>query len=158
MRNTFLLIIILFTISACNNTTDPYDDCILENIKPNLSDNALTMIAQACAGKFIKVKEEECVERDMTKTELEGLQIYSEIGNIPNYLKFSVHNGNTNAPLSEFKIAISADNFISPQIYRVKTKYKLEPEQAQDDIGLTVATTPKGKWNFSLLSATTCSR
>jgi hypothetical protein len=158
MRIYHYSILILTLLSGCEKNKFEYEDCMLKHIQSNQSEQVVEAIQSACLEKFIKPEVKICSSRDFTKSEIELLDINASRDTVKNYMEFYVYNGNPNMSLKEFKVLINADNFKRSQVYRVKTKYELEPEAAQDGIGLQVAEYPSGKWHYSIISASECKK
>ena len=123
---TYICFVFLF---GCSRTDANYDDCMLNNIKPNMSEQAVEAIQDSCLQKFVKPIPYTCVDRLMNKTELNNLQIYA--GALKSKgIEFSVYNGNPNISLKTFTVSVSSKNFSDDQIYQVETKNLVKtPEQ-----------------------------
>lgn len=155
ISNKIIYIVFLF-VFGCSKTDTDYDDCMLNHIKPNMSEQAVEAIQDSCLEKFIKPIPNTCVERLMSQAELNALQIYASALKSQKGIEFSVYNGNPNISLKTFTVSVSSKNFSDDQIYQVKTKYLVEPFRAQDDLLVITPVQVSEKWSFNVISAVAC--
>jgi hypothetical protein len=149
---TYICFIFLF---GCSRTDANYDDCMLNNIKPNMSEQAVEAIQDSCLQKFLKPIPYTCVDRLMNKTELNNLQIYA--GALKSKgIEFSVYNGNPNISLKTFTVSVSSKNFSDDQIYQVEAKNLVNPFKSQDGLWVYTPVPVGEKWSFTVISAVTC--
>jgi hypothetical protein len=143
-------------VLGCNKTDTNYEDCMLNHIRPNMSEQAVEAVQNSCEGKFIKPIPDTCVDRLMNQAELNNLQIYASELKSQKGISFAVYNGNPNISLKTFTVSVSSKNFSDDQIYQIKTKYLVEPFRAQDDLLVITPVQVSEKWRFNVISAVAC--
>jgi hypothetical protein len=105
---------VVLALGACSPEPDTYDDCILKNVKPGMSDYAVSRVAEACRNRYSKARSmrgegslvdlpAEAREKLTARLRPPSAEIFSWSGN--------VYNGNEEWQVEELRIRISEAGF-----------------------------------------------
>jgi hypothetical protein len=134
-------------------TPHSLEDCYLKNIKPGLSETASQSIIDACDIKFYTT-EAKCTERELTT--LEKSQITGSAYISGEYLRFKIHNGNSDIPIKTILMSLDGDNMKPPQIFKgtIETFSQIDP-LSTSEVFAKIPFTPKN-FKIGIESLKTC--
>ena len=101
----YILSFLIPLLSGC--FSESYDDCILKNVKPGLSDEGVLYVRAACLSKTSsQTSDKPCLKRVLSTEELSKLsktaQVYSDL----RILEISVYNGNKELFISSVTVEL----------------------------------------------------
>jgi len=117
----FFACIFLLGLAGCSPKT--YEDCLLEKIKPGMSEQAINAVTYACTGKDYSTKSSEkpCSLTTITQSEKNQLKLKAETHKENREARLTVYNGNIKA-IQNISVTFFIDGG-SPVTYKIPSSY-----------------------------------
>jgi hypothetical protein len=110
----YITSLLLLTVLLSGCFSESYDECILKNVKPGLSEEGILYVRAACLNKTSQQSPDKpCLKRELSAEELNKLNKTAQVYPDSRTLEISVYNGNKELVITSITVELimkSGDN------------------------------------------------